>query len=851
MVAQGMAAAYNSYMGTEFMFAIPLNDSPIQPISLRTITVCSQAEGTFSYELPRRGFKRVFPIQKNTPVILSASNLPMPEVNGGKDDAILIRSTVPVCVNLYNGKQVSTDATMLLPTNVWGKEYIHCSFPDFNEVRNWGAGFTIVANENTSVSITMKNSIPNGGSGKLVTGEIIGTADTTITINLEYGESYTVQGNGATRGSFDISGARIQASKPIGLFSYHQRTMIPTFDLSGGRNYMVEMMPPVNRWGNRYVSMEIQRAGNRGDIFRVVAAEANTTVLCRWYNPTTKALLGEKTFNLSSPGSWQQFFDGSTLGASDTTKSIRGVAYWSSDKPFLLMQYCCSASWDNDASFDPFMMTVPPVNQYLPTSVFILPDIPSPKHKVSIVIRTTSANKVGLQNIMVDGIKLLSLRASLLQDSVPGTNLYYAVLPLAKGQHVIESPLPIGIVAYGTNDSFDAYGYNAAQAWNLQTANADTLPPQRLSRKDSVGKTELQFGEERPSDVGISRVSIVQGTESYTLEYTLGREPLPSEIDSTLRTLGVIVRRRPGTGAPCILATTDRAGNMRFDTLSLDGNITLGIPVQQSPANGTSICTDSISVFWNAVDNAEGYTVQVFLDSTASKVITEYTLTGAKLQQVLFSKVPLSRTLWWRVRADGGTTSGDWSPLRSISFTKPAKIQTLSPPKGMVITKNDSVLFSWQPDPLAVKYQLYISNPNGYRFFDTVTATSRKVLLDEAAQSYFWQVTGICATNAMGQTSDDVELHVGSTSAVEDETAETLRIMPNPAQTQVCIQPRCYSAEQTDIVVYSLLAEKLLQTTIPAGKDVVLNIETLSTGVYMVQVRCGNNEYTHPLLIQR
>ena len=77
--------------------------------------------------------------------------------------------------------------------------------------------------------------------------------------------------------SSDLSGTYIVSDKPIAVFSGNVRTEVDRDFVKGDRSHLVEQVPPINTWGTSFYPSPIPNR-TTGDLFKVMASEANTTV---------------------------------------------------------------------------------------------------------------------------------------------------------------------------------------------------------------------------------------------------------------------------------------------------------------------------------------------------------------------------------------------------------------------------------------------------------------------------------------------------------------------------------------------------------------------------------------------
>src|SRR5205823_50680 len=70
-------------------------------------------------------------------------------------------------------------------------------------------------------------------------------------------------------------GSLITADKPVGVLSGHVRTSV-TSDTNLSKDHVIEMLPPINTLGKRYMAVPFARRQG-GDVLRVIAASNGNT----------------------------------------------------------------------------------------------------------------------------------------------------------------------------------------------------------------------------------------------------------------------------------------------------------------------------------------------------------------------------------------------------------------------------------------------------------------------------------------------------------------------------------------------------------------------------------------------
>jgi hypothetical protein len=563
----------NSSQGKEFWLAVPLNEGKTQPTLNLEFYVTSQYNTTVTLEVPGAGFiltKKIKALEVVTFTTKNASaNFDWEVISSQTPDnkGIHIFSDKPISVYMLNGKEVTSDGYMGMPINSWGTDYIHCAYYDFNEYRPLGAGFIVIASEDkTTVTINLR------GRGKAFaktrSGSRIGEV---LTLTLDRGQVYNVVGDATTVGTFDLTGSLIHADKPIGVISYHERTLLPQ-NSQNGRDHLVEMLRPTSQWGKKHVNLEFIR-DNKGDFYRIVAAQNNTKWSLKYYDKMTDTLLGQRSGILNQGEFFEDYNNWAGRGA---IAGIRGVTVWESDKPTMVMHYQYSANWDRGDNFDPDMVLVTPVEQFMRSTLFQTPSNPAfINNWYNYIVEgdSTDTNNVKLKSFVIDGDTVYKSYPQLFLNQVPGTNYYWGFKFMSPGPHVVTSTSKFGGYVYGFG-SFNGYSWPAGSATRTLEA-VDTLPPV-LSYDTECGDyqfkaTELRSYSSTPDtvqfDQGIYDIGLVDSISTnyrLTLLTSPTITPLP-RITEFKFDLSVIDKTKP---AFAILYVVDRAGNYILDTMS-------------------------------------------------------------------------------------------------------------------------------------------------------------------------------------------------------------------------------------------------------------------------------------------
>ena len=260
-----------------------------------------------------------------------------------------------------------------------------------------------------------------------------------FTTNLQKGEAYQISSY-----SGDVTGTRVTADKPIGVFAGDTLTDVPDGGTAAG-NPLVQEQLPVDQWGTNVLALSFAgRTG--GDTYRVLAAYSNTVVTITMTNGTIVVT--------NQAG---QFYE---------KTNIDGPVEFQATKPIQVAQFSNGNLFDNifdpDSIIytegDPCEILLPPTGKYLTsyTIVTLTNDLPDQaigdfdENFLNLIV-TQSA----ITNTLVDGSYIASTNFVAI-----GTSGYYGaqITITNSGAHTVSSSQPVGVEVYGFGGA-DAYGY--------------------------------------------------------------------------------------------------------------------------------------------------------------------------------------------------------------------------------------------------------------------------------------------------------------------------------------------------------------------------------------------------------
>ncbi|MBK9249300.1 MAG: T9SS type A sorting domain-containing protein [Ignavibacteria bacterium] len=356
--------------------------------------------------------------------------------------AFHITSENEVTVYGLSKAEKTSDAFLAFPTDVLGTNYYVMSYNSDDSQRDsendTPSQFAVVASEDaTTITITLPTKVINSRQG--------GPRIREITLNK--GQVYLLQAKPSTND--DLTGSHITSNKPIAVFGSQQRAAIP-YDYNGNRDFLIEEMPAVSKWGYDAYLLPLPKP-NKGtgnynlDIFRILASEDGTQVTIN------KRLV--KTLKAGD------FYEGDLTEAAAITSSA----------PILVSLYKKSTGGDDNSS-DPYMMLVPPAEQFLKSYRWINSQV----YDTTTERRWTGRRYEDVQvikpiydqqfvivvapNSAVTSVKLDNATPKEKFIAIPNSDYSFATISVQDGVHTISADSGIGIYVFGYGNA-DSYGY--------------------------------------------------------------------------------------------------------------------------------------------------------------------------------------------------------------------------------------------------------------------------------------------------------------------------------------------------------------------------------------------------------
>jgi gliding motility-associated-like protein len=352
---------------------------------------------------------------------------------------IHITSAKPIAVYAHIFAENVSGATLLLPVNTLGKDYLSINYKQISNSNNGTKNnegvpsystFAVIATEdNTTVEITPSQALLNGIP-----------ANVPFNVNLKKGEVY--QGLSAT----DLTGTRIRsivsaagACKKIAVFSGSSKISIGCQGDKGSSDNLFQQVYPLAVWGKSYITAPLK--SRNYDILRIVLSSPDTKV----------------TVNGAAPGSG--LINGLYYEFTSTTTNVI-----TADKPIQVVQYAVTQGETlncqliNDDIGDPEMIYLTPIEQTLDhVTLNSTGNYKILNNFINVIIKTDAVPTFSL-----DGNPYTTF------SQVPNSIYSYAQISVGVGVHNIKASDGFNAIAYGFGRT-ESYGYAAGT--NLKNLN--------------------------------------------------------------------------------------------------------------------------------------------------------------------------------------------------------------------------------------------------------------------------------------------------------------------------------------------------------------------------------------------
>ena len=365
------------------------------------------------------------------------------ESDSVRDRAFVIESNVSLSVVGYAEEFTSADSFKILPPiylPVLVYEYYAISVPiavpgdgeeEFKEPQGNSAIVIVTTERDTELSISLTQRVAITAQD-LVQQVPEGMFDVGVPATVRFPDAAQTLYIASVD---DLTGSRITSNKPIAFISGHECGTLP--DNFQYCDQLIEQVPPTATWGRTFITCPIE-GRDVFDVFKVIASRDASVinVSCTDARPPQVFLLQKGEFT-----------------SFDVSSSTH--CYVSSSRPVLLVQFSVLSSVDGAITGDPFMVIIPPVEQYRSsytistlTPSFLFTGLPE-QYFVNILL-PEGVDSAGLRingNQLSPAVSFVSVPCA----SGPGSCGSSAQVSIPGGQHTLtheDSTVTFGAIVY-------------------------------------------------------------------------------------------------------------------------------------------------------------------------------------------------------------------------------------------------------------------------------------------------------------------------------------------------------------------------------------------------------------------
>ena len=359
-----------------------------------------------------------------------------------RDKGVWIHATDAITVHGMNNASGSADGFVALPCYDYQEQnYVYYAVSTYfnrTSYRSISQILLVGCEESTELTITPTQMIQIPFD--LATGE-------NSSLNVTSGTSYVVTLDRFQTVLFtstlDLTGSKVVSNKPIAFFSGHECADVPVG--VAYCDHLVEQLPPTLTWGRQFfVASSLGKTA--GEQYKLITSTATTTVSCYCY---TSGGSVSQTFmtTLNGNGSSYEFYITQNMFCSVQTSS-----------PILLVQFAIGRSREPSYYGDPFMMMIPPVEQYSNNYTFVTQS--GFQNAITIIVASQFLNSA---DVVLNGSSVTSASWTRIYCSTQRVCAYGTRIPVSVGRNFIfhrDPTTKLGTFVYGFTQNA-GYGYPA------------------------------------------------------------------------------------------------------------------------------------------------------------------------------------------------------------------------------------------------------------------------------------------------------------------------------------------------------------------------------------------------------
>ena len=343
---------------------------------------------------------------------------------------ILVQADHDVIVYGINRQSLCTDGFHALPTDVIGTKYFVLTYVNPYTTRYENNLLVVGVRDFTSLRIKLAN---NPNVNVIFNNISYGRGDD-IDIILHRYKTVQIEAVG------DLSGSVVTSDKPVTVLSGNKKTIVRKDGIASGIDHLVDMLPPVDTWGKRYITFRIPDRYT-DNVIKVISS-ANGNVI----NINS---CGNRTIYHLNMASFVEYYVPTTCHS-----------YITASKAILVVQFTQSHLQNETLTPDPSMFVVPPIEQYNVDCAISFPYATNGTFENFFLIVIKESEKWGL---ILDGKRLSSEQIRNIQP-IMGTKYAGGFVYVGNDteHHTLSHHSQIavyGVIAYG-RAMFESYAFS-------------------------------------------------------------------------------------------------------------------------------------------------------------------------------------------------------------------------------------------------------------------------------------------------------------------------------------------------------------------------------------------------------
>lgn len=405
-------------MGREFYFGFLRHNSSTTSIPYVVITAHSDPATVDIYNRYLNNYTQYY-VESYSTVSIKLNDAVDNMDIGITTKVIQIKSDQDIKVTLYQLNGTGSEAYLVLPTVLYGKEYIISSYKPATRSQ-----FLILAQQNdTKVDIRFDQSVEYNGQTY--------SSNDTLTIQLHQFQGfyfYKLE---------NLTSTTIYSNKDIAVFSGNECANVP--DSAQFCGALIEQLVPTSLLGRNYMVTTFEGT-KTSDVFRITAPYVNTSVVIQSLSQ----------HDIVSAGDFIEF----ELADGQTT-------FVSCSQPCLLVQFGKGIQISNFTT-SPLMTLIPAMKQYKKNYIAAIPTVVANHYqflKNYLMITIKESDRNGLR--MNDAYMLIN--ESAWRQVWTSNNISYvmASIPVENGTYKIHhiNNQTFGLVQYGRSRRATSYGF--------------------------------------------------------------------------------------------------------------------------------------------------------------------------------------------------------------------------------------------------------------------------------------------------------------------------------------------------------------------------------------------------------